>query len=159
MAYPTTSVCDDANVADRPPPLSPSRLDFDEWYKREHPRVVGAFYVVCREIDVAQDSTDEAFARALAHWPQVGAMNSPGAWVYRVALNHSHKTGVQLSAVGDARSCRPCRQSGTVCVNGVSLARNTTSSPSKISYGTKWADREDRENEPIEGRTLALGLT
>ena len=44
------------------------------------------------EPDVARDATDEAFARALAHWSKVEGMESPGGWVYRVALNELRRT-------------------------------------------------------------------
>ena len=70
-----------------PGPERPFRAEFESWYRREHPRVLGALFVLSGEPDVARDATDEAFARALAHWPKVEAMESPGGWVYRVALN------------------------------------------------------------------------
>jgi predicted RNA polymerase sigma factor len=37
--------------------------------------------------DTASEAADEAFARALAQWNRVGAMDSPTGWTYRVALN------------------------------------------------------------------------
>ncbi len=60
---------------------------FDEWYLREHPKVVAALTWVAGDPHVAADATDEAFARAYANWRSVGRMASPGGWVYRVALN------------------------------------------------------------------------
>jgi RNA polymerase sigma-70 factor (ECF subfamily) len=60
---------------------------FERWYLREHPRVVAALTWVAGDPDVAVEGTDEAFARAYADWRRVGQMNSPGGWVYRVALN------------------------------------------------------------------------
>ena len=54
--------------------------------------MLGALFVLSGEPDVARDATDEAFARALAHWPKVAAMESPGGWVYRVALNVLRRT-------------------------------------------------------------------
>jgi RNA polymerase sigma-70 factor (ECF subfamily) len=66
---------------------SAGQLDFSDWYKTEHPRVVAALSVASREPDVARDATDEAFTRALARWSEVRAMYCPGAWVYRVGLN------------------------------------------------------------------------
>jgi len=65
---------------------------FEAWYRKEHPRVLGALYVLSGEPDVARDATDEAFARALTQWPKVEAMESPGGWVYRVALNVLRRT-------------------------------------------------------------------
>src|SRR5438105_8229359 len=71
---------------------------FEPWYRKEHPRVLGALFVLSGEADVARDATDEAFARALAHWPKVGGMESPGGWVYRVALNELRRTLRRRSA-------------------------------------------------------------
>ncbi len=65
---------------------------FEAWYRGEHARVLGALFVLSGEPDVARDATDEAFARALAQWPRVSAMESPGGWVYRVALNALRRT-------------------------------------------------------------------
>ncbi|MCU1351729.1 MAG: hypothetical protein JWM05_938, partial [Acidimicrobiales bacterium] len=40
--------------------------EFEAWYRKEHPRVLGALFVLSGEPDVAREATDEAFARALA---------------------------------------------------------------------------------------------
>src|SRR3954452_15950396 len=66
---------------------------FEEGYRREPPKVLGAMFVLCRDKDLAGDATDEAFARALARWPRVSTMRSPGAWVHKVALNVVRRTG------------------------------------------------------------------
>ena len=60
---------------------------FEEWYLREHPKVLAALTWVAGDAHVASDATDEAFARAYASWRKVEQMASPGGWVYRVALN------------------------------------------------------------------------
>jgi hypothetical protein len=60
---------------------------FEAWYLREHPKVVAALTWVAGDPHVAADATDEAFARAYANWHKVERMDSPGGWVYRVALN------------------------------------------------------------------------
>ena len=52
-----------------------------------HPKVISLVLVACDDVDVAADSADEAFARALHSWGRVELMRSPGAWVCRVALN------------------------------------------------------------------------
>jgi RNA polymerase sigma-70 factor (ECF subfamily) len=62
-------------------------LDFTSWYEHEHPRVLGVLCALSGELDAARDATDEAFVRALARWPRVRKMASPGGWTYRVALN------------------------------------------------------------------------
>ncbi len=60
---------------------------FEAWYRREHPRVVNSLYLVSGSVEVAREATDEAFTRAAARWSRVGAMESPGGWVFTVALN------------------------------------------------------------------------
>src|SRR4051812_16778957 len=60
---------------------------FEAWYLREHPRLVSALTVVARNVDVAADVTDEAFARASERWARVSRMESSAGWVYTTALN------------------------------------------------------------------------
>jgi RNA polymerase sigma factor (sigma-70 family) len=60
---------------------------FESWYRDEHPRLLAAMAVVARDTEVAGEVTAEAFARALERWDRVAAMESPGGWTYRVALN------------------------------------------------------------------------
>ncbi len=61
--------------------------DFEPWYLRRHPRVIGALVALCGDVDAAADATDEAFSRALGHWGRVSQMASPDAWVTTVAVN------------------------------------------------------------------------
>lgn len=60
---------------------------FEGWYRDEHPRLVAVLAVECGDVEVARDAASEAFARALERWERVGAMASPSAWTYKVALN------------------------------------------------------------------------
>jgi len=60
--------------------------DFASWYRAEHPRMLAALTVAGRDADIARAATADAFARALAAWPRVGATVSPNAWTYRVAV-------------------------------------------------------------------------
>ena len=60
---------------------------FAAWYRNEHPRLLAAMTIVTRDLHVAQDVTADAFARALAAWTRVSAMDSPTGWTYRVAVN------------------------------------------------------------------------
>lgn len=64
-----------------------SGLEFDVWYREEHPRVLAALTVAVGSSDVAADATAEAFVRAYERWERVRRMSSPGGWLYRVALN------------------------------------------------------------------------
>jgi len=68
-------------------------MDFEDWYRREHPRLATALLLVAGDVHAAQDAADEAFARALVHWGRVGAMDSPNGWTYRVALNILRRKG------------------------------------------------------------------
>lgn len=61
--------------------------DFDRWYEATYPHVRSTLAVISGDPDLAADSADEAFARALERWSRVGAMASPKAWVTTVGLN------------------------------------------------------------------------
>jgi len=60
---------------------------FEDWYRREHGRLLSALTVAAGDVDVAQDLVSEAFARALERWDRVSAMDSPSGWVRQVAVN------------------------------------------------------------------------
>lgn len=62
-------------------------VGFDDFYRREHARVLGVVVALTGRADLAGDAADEAFARALARWSRVSKMASPGAWTAKVALN------------------------------------------------------------------------
>lgn len=62
-------------------------LDFERWYRQEHHRVLTALAVAGGDVEIAREATDEAFVRAYERWPRVRAMDSPGGWLYRVALH------------------------------------------------------------------------
>jgi DNA-directed RNA polymerase specialized sigma24 family protein len=50
------------------PPTTAGEEDFEGWYQREHPRLVGALMWVSGDVDAVRDAVDEACARALARW-------------------------------------------------------------------------------------------
>lgn len=79
---------------------------FDAWYRSEHPKVLAALVVVSGSAEVAREATDEAFARALARWPRVQQMDSPGGWLYTVALNlvrrHAHRSAAERRATASS---------------------------------------------------------
>ena len=66
---------------------------FDEWYAREHPRLLTSLLLVTGDADAAREATDEALARAYMHWGRVSQMASRRGWTYRVALNVLHRRG------------------------------------------------------------------
>jgi RNA polymerase sigma-70 factor (ECF subfamily) len=73
-------------VADEPT-VADEGAAFAAWYRNEHPRLLATMTIVTRDLHTAQDITAEAFARALAAWKRVSAMDSPTGWTYRVAVN------------------------------------------------------------------------
>jgi DNA-directed RNA polymerase specialized sigma24 family protein len=62
--------------------------DVSAWYGTTFPRVRAAVTLAVGDAWLAGEATAQAYARALARWPAVRALNRPGAWVYTVALNH-----------------------------------------------------------------------
>lgn len=55
--------------------------------RRVHPALVGAVGLHCGDRSVAEEVAQEALARAWERWEAVQRMDSPEAWVYRVAFN------------------------------------------------------------------------
>lgn len=62
-------------------------VDFDGWYRAERPKVEAAVAAITGRPSIAPEATDEAFTRAVERWRRVSAMDSPGGWVHRTALN------------------------------------------------------------------------
>ncbi len=61
---------------------------FDDWFRAEHSRVLGAVLIVCAgDVAKAEDATNDAFVKAFEQWASVAAMASPRAWVTKVAIN------------------------------------------------------------------------
>jgi RNA polymerase sigma factor (sigma-70 family) len=63
------------------------RLDFAEFYRSARDECLRAVLVSVGDQDTAQETVDEAFARACASWRKVGRHPAPAAWVIRTALN------------------------------------------------------------------------
>jgi RNA polymerase sigma-70 factor (ECF subfamily) len=66
-------------------------LDFELWYRAEHPRLLASALLVGGDLEAAREAVDEALARALERWDRVRTMASPGGWAYRVTLNCLHR--------------------------------------------------------------------
>ncbi|HJR25562.1 MAG TPA: sigma-70 family RNA polymerase sigma factor [Acidimicrobiales bacterium] len=62
-------------------------LDFEGWYRREHPVLLASMVLVSGQPELAREAVDEALTRALERWERVSAMSSPGGWTYKVALH------------------------------------------------------------------------
>jgi RNA polymerase sigma-70 factor, ECF subfamily len=63
--------------------------DFAAFYRMHRPEIVRAVTATIGDADLAAEATDEAFARAYAHWRKVSSADNQPGWVYRVALNWS----------------------------------------------------------------------
>ena len=60
--------------------------DFAEFYEASYGRMVALVTAIVGDRQQAEDIAQEAFARALARWPQIARYDLPEAWVRRVAL-------------------------------------------------------------------------
>jgi RNA polymerase sigma-70 factor (ECF subfamily) len=65
---------------------------FAEFFRREYPRLARASLLLTGNVADAEDLTQEALARVYERWAEVGAMDSPGGYLYRTALNLHRKT-------------------------------------------------------------------
>jgi RNA polymerase sigma-70 factor (ECF subfamily) len=64
---------------------------FAELYEREFPAVFRAAYLMTGDRGVAEESTQEAFARALARWGRLRSQSWAGGWVTTTALNAARR--------------------------------------------------------------------
>ncbi len=62
-----------------------SRARVAEAFRHEYARVVASVLRITRDVDVAEEVVQEAFARALGDWPAHGAPGRPGAWLLTTA--------------------------------------------------------------------------
>jgi RNA polymerase sigma-70 factor, ECF subfamily len=60
---------------------------FRALYEREFPRVYRAVYLLAGDRQLAEDASQEAFARALSRWRRLASHPAPAAWVTTTALN------------------------------------------------------------------------
>jgi RNA polymerase sigma-70 factor (ECF subfamily) len=60
---------------------------FDEFFRREFPRLVGQAYLLVGSQQLAEDLTQEALARAWVRWGRVSQLENPEAWARRVLYN------------------------------------------------------------------------
>lgn len=62
-------------------------VDFEAFYRREFPQMVGLARVVCGDFEQAEDLAQEAMSRAHNKWHKVSHYDKPGAWLRRVTIN------------------------------------------------------------------------
>jgi RNA polymerase sigma-70 factor (ECF subfamily) len=61
--------------------------DFDDVYYASYTGVLRAVILLVPSREDAHDVVQEAYVRALARWDDVGRLESPQAWVRKVAMN------------------------------------------------------------------------
>jgi RNA polymerase sigma-70 factor (ECF subfamily) len=66
--------------------------EFERMYKAEYPSVFRAVYLLCGDREVAEDATQEAFARAMERWRRIRGQTWATGWVVTTALNVSRRT-------------------------------------------------------------------
>lgn len=64
-------------------------LEFDEFYHASFRRVVGQVYAMVGSLSEAEDSVQEAFARAWQNWARISEYGDAEAWVRSVAFRLS----------------------------------------------------------------------
>ena len=62
-------------------------MDPSSFCAAEYPRLLGSLSLYCGRADLAEEFAQDALERACMRWGEVSAMERPGAWVYRVAIN------------------------------------------------------------------------
>jgi RNA polymerase sigma-70 factor (ECF subfamily) len=72
-------------------------LPFESFYRDAYHNVAKALAFTLGDVDLAQEATDEAMARAFQRWASVGEYDNPGGWVYRVGLNWARSRIRRLS--------------------------------------------------------------
>lgn len=79
---------DESDAARRPGTRLPREpAGFDRFYQECRTEVARALILAIGIRDLADEATDEAFARAFERWSDVGAYENPAGWVFRVGLN------------------------------------------------------------------------
>jgi RNA polymerase sigma-70 factor (ECF subfamily) len=77
----------------RRPPLAepgPAAYDaVDRIFREEQGRVVAGLIRAVGDIDLAEESVQDAFIAALEHWPRDGLPPNPGAWIATTARNRA----------------------------------------------------------------------
>jgi RNA polymerase sigma-70 factor (sigma-E family) len=74
----TTSVTTVASrVADR---------QFEDFVRREFPSIRRTAFLIVGDSSLAEDLTQEGFAKAFVRWSRVSTLDRPGAWVRRVVI-------------------------------------------------------------------------
>ena len=58
-------------------------------FREEYGRAVAVLVRVFGDIDIAEDAVQDAFAAAVARWPEAGPPPSPAGWIITTARNRA----------------------------------------------------------------------
>ena len=72
------------------------RLDFDDLFRTEYPRLVSGLQLLTGSRAEAEDLAQDALARIYERWSRVRGMDSPAGYLYTVALNLARKRARRL---------------------------------------------------------------
>ena len=105
MAITTTSGVEPMPPEEPEPPypaadpgaLEGTALDFSDFYREHWTAVARALTLTTGNPELAAEATDEAMARAYAHWAKVSRYDNPAGWVYRVGLNWTRSLHRRIS--------------------------------------------------------------
>jgi RNA polymerase sigma-70 factor (sigma-E family) len=61
--------------------------DYDDFYVALRPRLVRTAYAVSGDLGIAEDAVQTAFAKAYRSWRRISRLDSPEAYVRRMAVN------------------------------------------------------------------------
>jgi RNA polymerase sigma-70 factor (ECF subfamily) len=68
-------------------PVAPS--DVERVFREQHGRAVAVLVRVFGDIDIAEEAVQDAFATAVARWPQTGVPPAPAGWIITTARNRA----------------------------------------------------------------------
>ena len=72
--------------------------EFETFFRGEYDRLFRALYLLCGDLQEADDLAQESLLRAYERWDRVSSMDSPVGYVYRTALN-LHRSHLRKLAV------------------------------------------------------------
>ena len=69
------------------PPILVDRAEIESFYREEFGRVLASVARAIRDLHVAEEAVQDAFAVALERWPREGSPRNPRAWLVATARN------------------------------------------------------------------------
>jgi RNA polymerase sigma-70 factor (ECF subfamily) len=66
---------------------APSIQEIERVFREEYGRAVAVLVRVCRDITLAEEAVQDAFAKAVERWPSAGLPPSPAGWIITTARN------------------------------------------------------------------------